>query len=272
MAIIIISREMGTGAYQIAKEVARKLKYTLVDGAKIAELAPRYGLTPEILERVDEKPPVYNNEEDRKQAANLNKMELLLLDIARKGNVIFYGRGGQDLLADLHNVLRLRITAPLEERVEKFAEREWMDPDLVRELIRKSDHQRGGFINYYFDRDWRDPLCYDLVYNTSRLSPSAIVEGIVAASRDKYFSEHEEESQEMIEDLILRKRLETELMKCCNAGSLRVKVEARQGRVVLTGHVYSEEERKKVVKETGLFEGVRQVEDCMHMVNNRPYK
>ena len=37
MAIITISREMGTGAYQIAKDVAKKLKYTLVDGNKIAE-------------------------------------------------------------------------------------------------------------------------------------------------------------------------------------------------------------------------------------------
>jgi cytidylate kinase len=31
MAIITVSREMGTGAYQIASEVAQKLKYTLID-------------------------------------------------------------------------------------------------------------------------------------------------------------------------------------------------------------------------------------------------
>ena len=59
MAIITISREMGTGAYSIAKDVAKKLKYTLVDGARIAEVADRYGLTNEMLLRVDEKPPVY---------------------------------------------------------------------------------------------------------------------------------------------------------------------------------------------------------------------
>src|SRR6266567_1865943 len=157
MAIITISREMGTGAYAIAKELAKKLKYTLIDRVKIEELAPSYGLTAEILERVDEKPPSYRTAEDRMQAAHLATMELILLDCARKGNVILYGRGGQDLIKGLKNVLKVRFVAPFEDRVEKFAEREWIDPDLARELIRKSDHQLGGFIHFYFYRNWNDP-------------------------------------------------------------------------------------------------------------------
>ncbi len=163
MPIITISREMGTGAYQIAKEVAKKLRYTLVDGPKIAELASQYGLTPEMLARVDEKPPSYVTAEDRLHASYLNTVELILLDCVKKGNVIIYGRGGQDLLPSLRNVLRVRFIAPFDERVENFAEREWIDPDFARELIRKNDHQRGGFIHFYFNRDWNDPFGYDLV-------------------------------------------------------------------------------------------------------------
>src|SRR6185369_15635574 len=94
MAIITVSREMGTGAYQIASEVARKLKYTLIDGPRIKSLAAKYGLTPEILQMDDEKPPSYVTAEDRKRAAYLNAIELIILDLARKGNVIIYGRGG----------------------------------------------------------------------------------------------------------------------------------------------------------------------------------
>lgn len=272
MAIITISREMGTGAYQIATEVARKLKYTLVDGPKIAELAPHYGLTPDILARVDEKPPAYNTVEDRQQAANLNTMELILLDLARQGNVILYGRGGQDLLAGLRNVLRVRIIAPFDERVENFAEREWIDPDLARELIRKSDHQRGGFIHFYFDRDWRDPLGYDLVYNTARLSPAAVVESIVAASRDPRLKNNDEEALEYLEDIILCKKVETELMKSGKVGNLHFKIAAQQGEVILSGHVHSEEERKKAVKVVGKVEGVQRIEDNLQTVSYKPYK
>ena len=152
MAVITISREMGTGAYHIAEELARKLKYTLVDGERISACAPKYGLAPDMLQMVDEKPPSYITAEDRKRAAALNTVELILLDFARKGNVILYGRGGQDLMKGCGNVLRLRFIADFEERVERFAEREWIDPDLARSMIRRSDHQRGGFIHFYFDR------------------------------------------------------------------------------------------------------------------------
>ena len=123
MPIITISREMGTGAYGVAKELAKKLKYTLVDGPKLAACAAEYGLSLELLQAVDEKPPSYNTVEDRARAASLNSIELILLDLAKKGNVILYGRGGQDLLQGCGNVLRLRFVADFEERVERFAER-----------------------------------------------------------------------------------------------------------------------------------------------------
>ncbi|KAF0220069.1 MAG: transport-associated protein [Geobacteraceae bacterium] len=272
MAIITISREMGTGAYLIAKEAAKKLKYTLVDGQKIAELAPRYGLTPDILERIDEKPPVYITAEDRLQAAHLSTMELILLDCVKQGNVILYGRGGQDLLTGLRNVVRVRFIAPFDERVENFAEREWIDPDLARDLIRKSDHQRGGFIHFYFDRDWSDPLGYDLVFNTSRLSKSAIVESIVAAAKDPKLKQGETEAKEVLEDIILCKMAETELLKSGKVGNSHIKIESHMGEVFLSGHVHSEDEKNKAIKIIGRIKGVRRVEDDLQVVSYKPYK
>ena len=272
MAIITISREMGTGAYQIAKEVAKKLKYTLVDGAKIAEMAPQYGLTDEILERVDEKLPAYRTAEDRQQAAYLNIIELILLDFARTGNVILYGRGGQDLLIGMTNVLRLRIVAPFEERVERFAEREWIDPDLARELIRKSDIQRGGFIQFYFDRDWQDPLGYDLTINSSVLGKGAIIDMIVAAARDPRLKEREEESLKQIENMILRKKVETELLMSGDIESLPLKLAVKKGVVSLIGHVYSDDEKRKAVAIVEKVPGVKKVVDSMQVVSYKRYK
>ena len=49
MAVITISREMGTGAYHIAEELAKRLKYALVDGARISANAAKYGISPEML-------------------------------------------------------------------------------------------------------------------------------------------------------------------------------------------------------------------------------
>ncbi len=57
MAIITISREMGSGGIPIVHAAVEKLGYTLVDGDAIANVAGEYGLTLESFSAVDEKPP-----------------------------------------------------------------------------------------------------------------------------------------------------------------------------------------------------------------------
>lgn len=267
MAIITISREMGTGACSIAREVAKKLRYTLLDGDKISALGSRYGLTPEILEKVDEKPPVYITAEDRQQAVYLNSIQLIILDLARNGNVVVYGRGGQDLLRGIKNMLRIRFIAPFEDRVGMLAEREWMDPDLARHLIRKSDHQRGGFIHFYFNRDWQDPMEYDLIFNTSKLSPSSIVDSIVAMAKDPKFKDAALASRDLIDNIILNKRIEAALLEAQEVEYLHFDIESDQGEVTLSGHVHSEEERQRAMSVIAALKGVKIVNDELQIAN-----
>jgi cytidylate kinase len=272
MPIITISREMGTGAYDIARELAKKLKYTLVDGPKLASCAADYGLTLEMLLAVDEKPPSYNTIEDRSRAASLNSIELILLDLAKKGNVILYGRGGQDLLHGCGNVLRLRFIADFEERVERFAEREWIDPDLAQELIRRSDHQRGGFIHFYFDRDWNDPLGYDLTFNTSRISSSAIIDVVVAAVKDSQLKEADSWSVDEIENTILVKKIETALLRSEELEYRPFRIEVEEGQVTLSGYIGSEQEKQAALRVVAAVDGVDSAIDNLHVVNYRAYK
>ena len=272
MAIITISREMGTGAYSVAQELAKKLKYTLVDGPQLAACAEKFGISVDILQMVDEKPPSYNTVEDRERAAFLNTIELILLDFAKKGNVILYGRGGQDLLGGCGNMLRLRFIADFEERVERFAEREWIDPDLAQELIRRSDHQRGGFIHFYFDRDWNDPLGYDLIFNTSQLSQNAIVEMVVAAVKDPQLKEAESWAQDVIESAIMTKRIETALLRSDELEYRPFRIEVEDGVVSLSGYIGSERERAAALRVAAGVEGVKRVDENLHVVNYRSLK
>jgi len=272
MAIITISREMGTGAYQIAAEVARKLKFTFVDDRRIIACASKYGLSPEMFQMVDEKPPAYITAEDRKRAAALNTVELILLDFARKGNVILYGRGCQFLLKDCGNVLRLRIIADFEERVERFAEREWIDPDLARSMTRLSDHQRAGFVHFYFDRDWDDPLGYDITYNTTRLSAESIVDSIVAAAGDQILKEGEVGVTDLIDNAILVNRIETALLNSADLNYRPFNIVADQGRVILSGYLASEEEKSNTLRVVKSVKGVNLVEEDIQVINYNAYR
>jgi cytidylate kinase len=273
MAIITISREMGTGAYQIASEVAQKLKYTLIDGPRIKSLAAKYGLTPEVLQMVDEKPPSYVTAEDRKRAAALNAIELIILDLARKGNVVIYGRGGQDLLKGCKNILRFRFIADFEERVERFAEREWIDPDMARSLIRRSDHQRGGFIHFYFDRDWQDPNNYDLVFNTSRLSEATIVDAIIVTTKEPTIKDADKSSVAVIDSVILSKKIETALLNSPVLEDYRpFTISINKGAVSISGYIVSMAQKKAALEIIKSIKGVTSITENIHVVDYKAYK
>lgn len=271
MAIITISREMGSGGIPISHKAAEKLGYTLVDGETIQKAAPAYGLTPEAIEKADEKPPAFVEKLDEQMEVDLHQIELIVLEYALKGNVIIYGRGGQDLLKEIGSVFRVRIIAPFEERVERWAEREWLDPDLARILVRKSDQQRAGFIKYYFDRDWEDPLHYDLIINTSRLSEEMAVDLICSGVQDKNLMEQKGASKKILSDLILRKKTEIAILSSSATEGHHLNIAAKNGVVTLSGHVYGEEDRRIVLKAVRGVEGARDVVDQLKVIEYRTY-
>jgi cytidylate kinase len=262
---------MGSGGIPIAQKVAEKLGYTLVDGEAILEVADRYGLTRESIEQADEKPPHFVETLDVKHETALHLIELIILEYALKGNVIIYGRGGQDLLEGINSVLRVRIIAPFEERVERWAEREWLDPDRARTLVRRSDQQRAGFIKYYFDRDWDDPLGYDLVINTERLSEESAVRLICDGIRDRNLVESKAEYKKVLADLILRKRIEIAINAAGDIDQQLLDIEVLGGTATIGGQMHSETERQRAVALAQAVPGVSKVVDQVAVISYRSH-
>jgi cytidylate kinase len=269
MAIITISREMGSGGIPIAHKVAEELGYQLVDGEAIMEVAESYGLSPEAVEQADEKPPHFVDALDSKQFLDLHLIELIILEAALKGNVVIYGRGGQDLLKDINSVLRTRIIAPFEARVERWSEREWLDPDRAHYLVRKSDQQRAGFIKYYFDRDWEDSVYYDLTINTQRLSEDMAVQIICASVKDENLEGIKASGKKVLSDLILRKRVEIAILSSNNVDAYLLEINAKDGIVTLSGQVHSSEEQTAAEKQARSVEGVKDLQNDIQIIGYR---
>lgn len=267
MAIITFSRQMGSGGIPIVQQVADELGYALVDGDAIKEVASEYDLTDETLQQIDEKPPAFVENIDRQIELNMNRIQLIVLEKALEGNVIIYGRGGQDLLPGVSSVFRVRVIAPFEERVERWAEREWLDPDLARSLVRKSDQQRAGFIKYYFDRDWNDPMEYDLVINTTRVSNETAVSMIKEAAQDPYLAEKAHICKSKIGDLIIQKKIQIARLADSRIEDIWFNIDVMDRNVTLSGHVYSEEERRAALDDAKQVEGVLKVTDKLKIVN-----
>jgi cytidylate kinase len=108
---------------------------------------------------------------------------LVIRGLAREGNVLIIGRGGQVLLRDHPRALHVQIVAPLTCRVKVVMGREGLNKRAAQNRVRASDRARFDYVRRYHDADWLDPSLYHLVINTGRVPVTTAVDLIIAAKR-----------------------------------------------------------------------------------------
>ena len=267
MAVITISRHPGSLGDTIARALAQRLSYRLVERGELVQLAERIGgsdvawdRAPELRER---SPSFWErlNEERRRYASVLRRATTQL---AEEDDVVIVGLGGGQLLKGLSNVLRLQIIAPMDVRMERVMERGFDDiqgpltRDQARDLIRKSDRDIGGYMRYMFNIDWMEPQHWDLVINTGRFNVSDTV-AIVAAIVESGTLEPSALDKQRLANLGLASRIEALVLSDPTVWVNGLKVVAQDGRVRLEGEVITEEDRDAVEQIVRAIEGVRQI-------------
>jgi cytidylate kinase len=273
MAVITISRHPGSLGDTVARAVAERLNYRLVERGELIRVAERIGGTdvawdraPEMRER---SPSFWErlNEERRRYASVLRRATTQL---AEEGDVVIVGLGGGQLLKGLTNVLRLQIIAPMDVRLERVMERGFDDVagplsrERARDLIRKSDRDISGYMRYLFNIDWLESHHWDLVINTGRFSVSESVE-IVAALVDSGMLEPSVLDNQRLANLALASRVEATVLGDPTVWANGLKVVAQDGRVRIEGEVITEEDREAVEQIVRSIEGVRHVENDLRV-------
>ena len=79
------------------------------------------------------------------------------------------GRGAAQILL-AGTTLRVRLVAPLEERITATSQKRGMTRDEAKRYVEKTDQDRFDFVNAHFHKDLTNPEQYDLVLNSSRFS------------------------------------------------------------------------------------------------------
>ena len=273
MAVITISRHPGSLGDTIARALADRLQYRLVERSELIQVAERIGGTdvawdraPELRER---SPSFWErlNEERRRYASVLRRA---ITQLAEEDDVVIVGLGGGQLLKGLSNVLRLQIIAPMDVRLERVMERGFDDVagpltrDKARDLIRRSDRDIGGYMRYMFNIDWLEPHHWDLVVNTGRFSVTQVVE-MVAAIVDSGMLEPSNLDRQRLANLALASRVEATVLGDPTVWANGLKVVAQDGRVRIEGEVITEEDRDAVEQIVRGIEGVRHVENDLRV-------
>jgi len=238
MTIVAISREMGSGGYEIGAAVAKALHFEYVDRQILLEAAHAHGVPEAKLVDVVERRLALWERFDAERHRYLTFLEAAYYAFAERGNLVTASRSGPFFVQDVSHALKVRIMAPVEVRVRRVMAQERLDQKAAAAKVRAYDREMSGRIDYLFGVDWTLPEHYDLVINTREDAWDFYTDLLVTAARHPRY-QPTPESLQRIRDLSLAARVRAALATDPKTQHLGVQVAAQAGRVVLKGIVFS---------------------------------
>jgi len=185
--IVTIGRTYGSEGASIGRALAEALKVPYYDGEILEQAAENSGLSMRYLEHANENlrsvPLVYNiaplrdvNKdalEDLRRMGDEAQSEIILQ--AAQGPCVIIGRRADQVLWGLPNVVRVFITARMEDRVRNVSESQHLDAEEAEKKIREIDRYRAEYYSALNGRIWGQADNYDLCLNVSAMGEEGAI-------------------------------------------------------------------------------------------------
>jgi len=265
MAIVAMSRELGSLGTVIGTAVALKLGYDYIYQEITSEAARDYEVVEEQLIRVVEKAPRMLERLKGDYRRYQSFVQAQVYKAAQRDNVILIGRWSTLLLREIGHAIRVRVTAPEEVRAQRVMDMMQVGKEKALEMVRENDMERGERMAHVYGVDWKAPHLYDLVLNTEKVSVEAaaqLIEGL--ARRPEY--QATEESRRKLDSLAMVSAIRAKLKANRSTRDVDVDIQARDGEVALTGVVANEAEKKALERMVKGMKGVRALESHLRVM------
>ena len=270
MTVIALTQEMGSLAKDVADRVASDLGLHVMRHEVVDHVSSRMHVPTSLIHRLREGKAgtIERMRADRASLAVYMTEEVL--DVAARGNVVLRGWGATCLLRPVPHVVCVRVTRPFEQRVAWLQERLGSDDTgFVEEEIRRSDRAHAARMNAQFGVNWGDPLLYDLVLNTDRVSVESCALQIAALVARPEFAETDA-SRAMLHSMALDARVRAALRADEATREVDVTVTSDGGRVVLAGIVLEADELPAAERVARSVPGVQAVENRLRVMARSP--
>jgi cytidylate kinase len=266
MPVIALTQEMGSLAKDVAERVAAAAGLTVMRNEVMENVAERMHVPPSLVRRVREGKAglVERLTTDKQQFALYTEEEIL--QQAARGNVILRGWGATCVLRGVSHVLRVRVTRSFDARVQWVMDDMETDNRAQAEAeVRRSDNAHAARMHATYGVTWGDPLLYDLVINTDRVSVESAAQTILQLAARPEFQETPE-SRAILAGLALAAKVRAALKANDSTRHTDVQIEAREGGVVLSGIVVNEQERAEAERVASTVVGLGNVENRLHLM------
>ena len=178
---ITISREMGSGSLIISRALSELMGWQLYDKEVLNYMAENMNVHKSVIEHLDQRQsnwiedffaPMFSDKHVP-QMTYYRHLVKVLFAIAQNEDAIIVGRAAGFVLPK-EKGLNVRITAPLDLRCERYAEKEQITLKEAKSLVTKSDSAQKAFVKNFLNRDLTDPNQFDILFNTERMQPESV--------------------------------------------------------------------------------------------------
>lgn len=268
MPVIAMTQEMGSLAKDVSLRLAESLGLVIMRHEAIERVADRAQVSTSLIGRLrDGKAGLVERLTTDKRSVALYTAEELFA-LADRGNVVLRGWGATCLLRPVPHVVCVRITRSFRKRVE------WLmghlgtdDVEFAEAELRRSDQAHASRMNDQFGVTWGDPVLYDLVLNTDRVSVESCVEQIRQLAGRPEFAETPE-SRAMLANMALEARVRAALKEHAATRDINITINARQGQLALRGIVLDNEERAQTESVAAAVAGVVAVDNQLRLMTS----
>jgi cytidylate kinase len=183
--VLTVAREYGSGGGLIARKIAERLGWDLLDKALVERIARIAQVDPELAQQYDEHVDSWLHRASRRGlwhgafegVATVTGLEVfdaeamaalgrgLITEAHSRGNCVIVGRGAQCVLQNQKDVLHVFIYAPRPQRTARIRKRLPAVAD-IQHLIRATDQCRADYIRLYFGCNWNDPHLYHMLISS----------------------------------------------------------------------------------------------------------
>ncbi|UCH60120.1 MAG: cytidylate kinase-like family protein [Anaerolineales bacterium] len=171
MAVVTLSRQLGSLGDEIALLLQHMLNYKIYDREIINKAALRVGKPVIALATIDELGLLGLRPDIKSRQAYLLSVSELMREVADKGRAIIVGRAGQFILKDYPEVYHFRVIAPADVRARRISLIKEIPLECAQAQINTSDEMRYRYLKRYYGANLNDPELYDLIINTAQISP-----------------------------------------------------------------------------------------------------
>ena len=266
MPVIALTQGMGSLAQDIAEQLAGELQLATLQHEVAEHVASKMQVSKSLISRLraGKAGPIERLTTDRGAIAVYTAEEVL--ETAARGNVVLRGWGATCLLRPVQHVPCVRIMRPFDKRVQwLMAELDTDDIELAEAEIRRSDHANATRMHDQFGVDWGDPVLFDLVLNTDRLSVDTCVGQIKALLARPEFAETEA-SRALLQGMALSARVRSALRSHEPTQGVDVMIDSSAGQVTLRGIVLQAAELSTAEQVAATVPGVVGVDNQLRVM------